>query len=380
MSEMKLSEVLPGAFTSEPPSERARGAARKQRKRKQRKRRRSVVVMLMTLLIVGGAVAAAYVLGVAPLMERLNEPKDYTGAGSGSVSVKVPAGATGRTIARVLEQSGVVKTQVAFLDAAERDPRATSIQPGTYALRRQMSGAAALGLLLDPETRLTLSVTIPEGTRIKDAIPVIAAKLKLDPGDVKKATTSPDIGLPAAAKGRPEGFIFPDTYQFAPDVTATEALTAMVDRGKQVHTELDIPAARLREVVIKASIIQAEAGTEEYMGKVSRVLDNRLKIDMKLRLDSTVSYAVQRFKVTTTPADRASRSRYNTYRYYGLPVGPISNPGEDALRAALEPTPGPWLFFVTTNPGTGETKFATDEAGHEANAREFQEWLRAQPG
>ena len=115
------------------------------------------------------------------------------------------------------------------------------------------------------------------------------------------------------------------------------------------------------------------------MGKVARVLDNRLKKKLPLQLDSTVSYAVQRFGVTTTPAERASKSRFNTYRYTGLPVGPISNPGEDALRAVLHPSKGPWLFFVTVNPSTGETKFATTAAGHNRQKLEFQAWLRAHP-
>ncbi len=115
------------------------------------------------------------------------------------------------------------------------------------------------------------------------------------------------------------------------------------------------------------------------MGPVARVLDNRLKINMKLQLDSTVSYATQKFNVTTTSADRASKSRYNTYEYTGLPVGPISNPGEAALAAALKPAPGPWLFFVTTDPSTGLTKFAVDKAGHDRNVLEFQQWLRDHP-
>src|SRR5690242_19151930 len=116
----------------------------------------------------------------------------------------------------------------------------------------------------------------------------------------------------------------------------------MVARGNEVFADLKIPAAKLRAVVIKASIVQAEAGNQKYMGPVARVLDNRLKIGRKLELDSTVSYAVQKFNVTTTPADRASTSRFNTYKYAGLPVGPIANPGEEALKAVLNPTPGNW--------------------------------------
>jgi len=146
-----------------------------------------------------------------------------------------------------------------------------------------------------------------------------------------------------------------------------------------VYGQLGISSSQLKTVVIKASIIQAEVGDEKYMGKVSRVLDNRLAINMPLGLDTTVSYATQRFGVTTTRADRLSTSRYNTYKYPGLPIGPISNPGEAALKAALSPTPGKWLYFVTVNPSTGETKFAVDKAGHDANVVEFRHWLKAHP-
>lgn len=373
---MSLSEVLPGVFPSgdEPPGRRS--TARQQRKRKKKRRRRSFVILLLTLGIVGGAVAGSYVFGLAPLIKRITAPKDYTGTGTGSVQVKIPIGATGRNIAVLLAKDDVVKTEVAFLDATKKDTRSETIQPGTYALRKQMSGASALALLLDPKSKLTLSVTIPEGTRVKDALALIAKKIKMKPADLAKASTSGKIGLPKAANGKLEGFLFPATYVFEPDDTATDVLTTMVERGEQAFESLNIPPAQLRAIVIKASIVQAEAGNKNYMGKVARVLDNRLKIDMKLRLDSTVSYATGKFNVTTTAADRLSKSRFNTYRYNGLPAGPISNPGEEALKAALKPTPGPWLFFVTTNPSTGETKFAVNEAGHAANVLEFQQWLR----
>ncbi len=380
VNEMSLSQVLPGVFPSgdgqQPP--RRRGAARQQRKRKQKRRRRSFVVILLTVILVGGGAATAY-LGLVPLVKQLREPKDYTGAGTGSVQVKIPQGASGRTIAGVLTAAGVVKTEVAFTKVASNDARATSVQPGTYSMRKQMSAASALSLLLDPKARLVRMVTIIEGSRAKDAINLIAKNLQLSKADLIKASTSGQIDLPKAAKGKLEGFLYPATYNFQPDVTATEALKAMVDRGEEVYAELGIPASKLREVVIKASIVQAEAGRKAYMGKVARVLDNRDQANMKLSLDSTVSYAVQKFNVTTTAADRASPSKYNTYRYAGLPIGPISNPGEEALKAVLHPTAGTWLYFVTVNPDTGETKFATTESQRVANTREFQKWLQNHP-
>jgi peptidoglycan lytic transglycosylase G len=376
MSEMSLSEVLPGAFPPEPPSQRRRGAAREQRQRRKRRRRRSFVVLFLTIAVVGGAVAGSYVFGLAPLIKRLTEPTDYKGAGTGKTTIKIPDGASGRDIAIVLAKQGVVKTEAAFLDAAKKDPRAKSVQPGTYAVRKQMSGATALSMLLDPTSRLTRTVTIPEGTRVAQALPLIAKKLGLKLADVRKASTSGKLGLPRAANGKLEGFLYPATYTFGPDANATKVLSAMVAQGSEVRAGLGISAAQTRTVVIKASIVEAEAGNKNYMGKVARVLENRLDANSKLQLDSTVSYATNEFKVTTSRADRASSSRYNTYKYAGLPVGPISNPGEEALKAVMDPAPGNWMYFVTTNPTTGETKFSVDAAGHAANVAEFQQWLR----
>jgi UPF0755 protein len=372
-----LRDVLPGGFNG-PPQKSRRRADRQMRKRRKRRRRRTFTVLLLSLLIAGGGVYGAY-LALTPIIDKLTAPKDYAGTGTGKVSVVIPEGASGTVIARVLVDAGVTKTAVAFIDQVKKDKRAGNIQPGTYDLKKQMSGAAALAILIDPDNRVTRTVTIPEGTRVSDALTLIAKKLELKPADLRKAATSGNISLPKAAKGKLEGFLFPATYQFGPDVTATTALSEMVTKGEDTYADLGIPSSKLRDTVIKASIIEAEAGNEKYMGKVSRVLTNRLKIGMKLQLDSTVSYATGKFNVTTTSADRQTNSPYNTYRYAGLPAGPISNPGEAALKAAVNPTPGQWLFFVTTNPETGETKFATTLAQHDQYVQEFQAWLRAHP-
>jgi UPF0755 protein len=115
------------------------------------------------------------------------------------------------------------------------------------------------------------------------------------------------------------------------------------------------------------------------MGKVARVLNNRLATSMPLQLDTTVNYATGKTGLTTSDEDRANPSPYNTYVHPGLPPGPISNPGEEALKAVLSPTPGPWLFFVVVNPDTGETRFAVTPQEHEQNVKLFQAWLRAHP-
>nr|WP_269330369.1 endolytic transglycosylase MltG [Kineosporia babensis] len=294
--------------------------------------------------------------------------------------VVIPEGASGRVMAQELADKGVVKTPVAFIDAVAADKRGAGIQPGNYNLKLEMSAAGALDILADPANRIVAKVTIPEGTRLADALNVIAKKLDLDPKELRAAAESGDIGLPKAAKGNLEGFLYPATYEFGPDVTAESALAQMVKRGQQTYDKLGIPDNKLRKVVIEASLLEAEAGTEQYMGKVARVIENRVQSGMNLQFDSTVSYATGKFNVTTTPQDRESNSPYNTYKFPGLPAGPISNPGEAALAAALNPTPGKWKFFVTTNPDTGETKFANDFAQHQVYVKEFQAWLQANPG
>jgi UPF0755 protein len=109
------------------------------------------------------------------------------------------------------------------------------------------------------------------------------------------------------------------------------------------------------------------------------VLENRLSEGMALQLDTTVNYANGKGGITTSVQDRANPSPYNTYVHTGLPPGAINNPGEDALRAVLSPTPGDWRFFVVVDPDTGDTRFAATAAEHEQNVLLFQQWLRANP-
>ena len=120
--------------------------------------------------------------------------------------------------------------------------------------------------------------------------------------------------------------------------------------------------------------------------KVARVIENRLAAKDGptrglLQMDSTVHYAVKkRGKAGTTDADRASASPYNTYRVQGLPPGPINNPGAASIAAAANPAEGPWLFFVTVNPSTGETRFASTVAEHQGNVNLFNQWCRDNAG
>lgn len=379
MSEMSLSDVVPGLQSGPPPGDGRRSAQRKRERRRKRRRRRALVAVLVSLALVGGGVAAAWA-GLAPLVERFFEPNDYTGGGTGEVTVRIMPGSSGATIGNVLASADVVKTPKAFVDLAKVDPkRAALIQPGTYKLKQQMSAASALTALLDPARRLRLVVTVPEGKRLSQILDILADQLELSRKELSAASKDlAAIGLPPAlAKGSAEGFLFPSTYEFEPNVTPVEVLTRMVQQTEKVLNAAQVPQAKWREVIIKASVVQAEAGKVEDMPKVARVIDNRLAEPRKLEMDSTTNYAVGKFEVTTTAADRAVNSPYNTYKVFGLPAGPIGSPGEDAIKAALNPADGEWIFFVTVNPDTGETRFAVTAAEHEENKKLFQAWLRA---
>ncbi|MGY1814178.1 endolytic transglycosylase MltG [Blastococcus sp. SYSU D00820] len=345
-----------------------------------RRRRRRPLAVVLSLLVLAGLVAGIF-FGGSALLDLVNpEAEDYTGQGSGTVEVRVEDGASLRAIADALVEAGVIASAPPFIEAAEANSAAMGIQPGVYGMREQMSGAAALDRLLDPTSRLFVRVTIPEGFTVAAVLQRLAETTETPIEELVAASQDPAaLGLPAYTNGLPEGFLFPATYDFEPDDTPTDMLRQMVVRSEQVLDELGVPDELRLTVVTKASLVQAEASSPEDMGMVAQVLENRLAMGMPLQLDTTVNYANGKSGITTTAADRANPSPYNTYYHPGLPPGAITNPGEDALRAVLNPTPGAWLFFVVVNPDTGETRFAVTPEEHQANVALFQQWLRENP-
>ncbi|WP_239520963.1 endolytic transglycosylase MltG [Blastococcus saxobsidens] len=348
--------------------------------RQRRRRRRRPFAVALVVLVLGGIVAGI-VLGGQQLLSLLDpDSRDYTGSGTGSVDVRVNQGDTLSDIAATLDGADVIASTGPFVSAAKANPDATGIQPGVYTLRLQMSGEAALQLLLDPAARQVSRVTLREGLTVTQVLARLAEDTGTPLEELQAAAADPAaLGLPAYANGMLEGFLFPATYDFEPDDTAADMLGAMVARAVQALDALQIPEADRLVVVTKASIVQAEAAGAEDMAKVARVLENRLSDGMPLQLDTTVNYANGKGGITTTAADRANPSPYNTYFHPGLPPGAISNPGEDALEAVLAPAEGDWRFFVVVNPDTGETRFARTGEEHQQNVLLFQQWLRENP-
>ena len=306
-----------------------------------------VTVPIVVLLVIGG-------IAVGHRLKGGGTP-DYSGTGAGQVVVEVKAGDTTTAIGNTLAKAGVVKSTGAFLNAAKVDKRAASIQPGFYQLRKEMSGSSALSLILTPSALVQSKFTIPEGTSIKNVLPIIANHSKIALADLQAAAAAPaSLGLPAYANGSVEGFLFPATYQVNPDTTATDVLQAMVQRFGTAATDVDlVNGARALgytplQVVTIASIIERESAGPQDAAKVARVFYNRLKIGMPLGSEFTKNYA------GNDPA-----SPYNTYTHTGFPPGPYDSPGEATLKAALNPADGPWLYFVTLKSGT---QFVNTEA------------------
>ena len=338
--------------------------------------------LLRTLVLV--LILAALVFAVVKVKDALGGPDDYSGQGTGKVVIEVPAGANGQQIADILASKDVVKSAEAYYQVSLNDPRAQSIQPGFYELRKQMSAKAALGALVDKKNRVEGRVAVPEGARIDQIIELIEAGSEISKKDVVAALDKPaSLGLPQDAADNPEGYLFPATYTVEPGTSATDLLKQMVAKAVDVYKSLDIDSRAQglgysgAEIITVASLLEREAQRGEDFPKVARVLYNRLDESMPLQLDSTVQYVSKRKgDVFTTPEERDNPSKYNTYKHPGLPPGPIGSPGEKTIEAALDPAEGSWLYFVTVNLETGETVFSDSNDEHSKAVAKLQEYCK----
>ncbi len=364
---------------------------RQVRSRRTRRGGRKFVILLLALAVVaGGGLAAVTVL--KPLISRIpgfssGSDLDFAGPGEGEVKVVVAQGQTGEDIATTLKNAGVTKSRTAYLQAAAGDPAAAArVQPGTYTLKKGMRGVDAFKIISNPANAVNAGVTVREGLWASEIFPLLSKATGVPVADYQAAAKDPaSIGLPAEAGGNVEGWLFPATYQFPEKSSAVEQLSMMVKQTVSQLTSAGVTTADAERVLIVASIVEAEAKGEADRGKVAQVLLNRvankgLPNYGLLQLDSTVSYGVQNRSVTTTDAERKDPNPWNTYVNKGLPAGPIGNPGMASIKAAMAPTPGPWLFFVAVNPITGETKFATTLAEHDQYVKEFQAFCQANKG
>jgi UPF0755 protein len=350
-----------------------------------RKRRLGWLWALITLLVLALAAGGVALFAWTNYETQVREvmgwqlPTDYEGSGNGeAVTIQIVDGDIGSDIAATLHEAGVTLTAEAFYDLLVIEE--PTFQPGTYTLQKEMSAKAALAALQDPANHVIASALIIEGTTLPTALKNLSEGTGVPLADLEAASKDlASFGLPPEAPSL-EGYLFPATYTFEPGQTAHDVLQRLVT---ETFTRLDaagVAVADRHRVLTMAGLIQKEGGPEVDFPQVARVFQNRLDQGMLLQSDATVSYGAGSTSIFTTDAERADASNpYNTYANPGLPIGPISAPGDAAIAAALNPVPGPWLYFVLINGETGETRFSTTNAEHDAAVKVWQQWLRDNP-
>lgn len=347
-----------------------------------------VAVLVSLAVVVGGVWFAGGKLWDAWMDYRTKE--DYIGAGVADVQVVVPKGSSVTQISRILQDADVVKSADTFRRYAQTRPdESARLQAGTYKMRTQISSMSAFERMLDPANIVRNLIQLKEGQRLTEQVASMAESTKLPQADFQAVLADPSkLGLPAYAQNRPEGFLFPDTYELPTEPTALSVLKMTIDQYNKVTEQMDFenkakasPAADPYQAVIMASLLEREANRQEDRLKVARVFYNRLAMGMPLQSDATVAYANNiTGRVWTSPEERRKDSPYNTYldKNAGkLPPGPVTSPSRAALDAALNPATGDWLYFVPINLDTGETEFNTTLEGHNQSVAKLQEWCKS---
>ncbi|MEU3728925.1 endolytic transglycosylase MltG [Streptomyces sp. NPDC033538] len=341
------------------------------------KKGRSGVACLVVCLVLGGGVAGIGYFGFQFYQDRFGAAPDYSGDGNGEqVTVAIPKGAGGSVIGQELKRKGVVKSVDAFIAAQQSNPQGKSIQDGVYTLQKEMSAESAIEMLLDPKSRSNLIIS--EGKRNANIYKDIDKRLELDEGTTAKVAKAEwkNLGLPEWAmnhenvKDPLEGFLYPSSYSAAKGQKPEEVLKQMVARATERYEEIGLEAKAEGlgldgpwQLLTVASLVQAEGKTHDDFRMMSEVIYNRLKptnteTNQELQFDSTFNYLMGQSKIHISESEiNSNPDLYNTYTNKGLPPGPIGNPGEDALKAALDPTKDGWMYFVATD-GVSKTEFA----------------------
>lgn len=350
-----------------------------------RRQRGLAVLIASVVLIFGSVIYISYqMFSGDSSTAAANGASDYEGSGNNEQElVQIPEGASMGELAPELAERDIVASESAFLTAAGNNPDADSVTPGFYRLQGQMSAAAAVNALLDPENQVDM-LDIPGGATLMDlnvlggdvryGIYSQISQVSCENGgpescvqveDLEQAAATVDpaeLGAPewaleqVRARGedpkRIEGLIAPGQYVIDPSHDAQTILTDLITRSTTQYNQTGITdrAAAIGlspyELLIAASLVEREAPAGEF-DKVGRVILNRLEAPMRLEFDSTVNYGLPDVEVATTDEDRARVTPWNTYASDGLPQTPIASPSQEAVLAMENPAEGDWLFFVT---------------------------------
>jgi UPF0755 protein len=329
-----------------------------------------LAILLIVVLLLGGAIFASIMWG------RMQEPfRSYT---SVEQFVEIPQGATTREIGRRLVEAGVVRDEFTFRASLLWDPRSRTLKAGEYRFDQPMNVREVIDKLARGEV-YARHITFPEGLTILEMSRIYQQQGFGPAEDFVRATgdTSAIADLDAQAPNL-EGYLFPETYAIPRGTPPARLLAMMVERFRAAYSEAlhkrgAAQGLTTRQVVTLASLVEKETAREDERPLVAAVYRNRMEVGMGMQADPTLIYALEKagkYDGNIRKTDLDFDSPYNTYKYPGLPPGPIASPGRASLEAALNPANVRYLFFVSRNDGSHV--FATTLAEHNKNVRRFQ--------
>lgn len=330
--------------------------------------RKVIAVLVILSALVAGAALAVY--------RGMGEP--YRGFTDTEVFVELPPGARTADIARLLADSGVVSDALTFRLSVRLGDNDRRLKAGEYRFAEAATQSEIITRLMRGDT-YTRSLVFPEGLTIREMAGIFE-KSGMGAADefVRAGNTVSLISDLDPEAANLEGYLFPATYSLPRRAGADGVIRAMVKEFRRALGSEPLPAGMsLRELVTLASIVEKETGRAEERAQVAGVYTNRLRINMALQCDPTVIYALMlkgTWDGNIRKPDLSMDSPYNTYKYPGLPPGPIASPGKASLDAARHPATSKYLYFVSRNDGTHV--YAETLAEHTKNVREFQQKRR----
>ena len=345
------------------------------------RRRRRLLALFLTLVVFVAAVAVGAQF-LKPLLGS-GKPADFPGPGTGEVRVTVASGEGTRSVASELENQRVVANADTFMQAFHAS--GATLSPGDYVFKTEMKNADAVNVLAGKDKSKVIYFALSAGLRINESLQAISEGSGVSIQQLQALSNQPaQFGLPANAKNL-EGYLQPGEYRFPLGTPPKDILQALVKAttDELVSQGITDPAKQYQAVIV-ASIVQAEGGQADY-GDVAGAIYNRLKPNDQtggfLQVDSAVTYGLGTRSFNFTDEQRKDKSNpYNTYANPGLPPGPIGSPGKTAIDAAAKPKTNDYLYWVTVNLDTKETKFAKTLAEHNAYVEQYNAWCQANAG
>lgn len=349
---------------------------------KKARRRRRVLALLITL----GVFVAAIAIGAQFLKPLLGMDKvtDYPGPGTGSVSITVPEGAGPKAVATALVENHVVADADSFVK--EFVTEGGELSPGEFTFRTEMKNSDAVAVLVNKDASKVIYFALSAGLRITESLEAISKGSGIPMAQLNGFNQAPgQFGVPAKAKNL-EGFLAPGEYRFPLGTSGKDIIQKLVSSTlDELKAQGITDPAKQYDTVTIASIVQAEGGQADY-GNVAGAIYNRLKPNNTetnglIQSDATVTYGLGKKSFHLTDEEKADKSNtYNTYANPGLPAGPIGSPGKTAIDAAAKPTQNDYLYWVTINLDTKETKFSKTLAEHSTYVEQYNAWCQANAG